>query len=114
MLLFDVFVPTSVHPLIFLDKWFVQIYLNVNFEDFIVSPVLNAYYILSNLRDFSPKNNPFVVDVHLGTGGEPTPNQDIVVLNASYLGTRFIHIVKELSKKLNITFQQALYTNMCN
>ena len=29
----DVFVPSSVHPLIFLDKWFIQIYLNVSFED---------------------------------------------------------------------------------
>jgi hypothetical protein len=30
MLLFDVFVPTSAHLLLLLDKWFVQIYLNVN------------------------------------------------------------------------------------
>ena len=30
LLSFDVFVPTSAHPLLFLDKWFVQIYLNVN------------------------------------------------------------------------------------
>ena len=26
---FDVFDPTSAHPLLFLDKWFVQICLNV-------------------------------------------------------------------------------------
>ena len=29
LLLFDVFVPTSAHLLLFLDKWFVQIHLNV-------------------------------------------------------------------------------------
>ena len=29
LLLIDVLVPTSAHPLLFLDKWFVQIYLNV-------------------------------------------------------------------------------------
>ena len=32
VLLFDVFVPTSGHPLLFLDKWLVQIYLNVSFN----------------------------------------------------------------------------------
>jgi hypothetical protein len=31
LLLFDVFVPTSAHSLLFFDKWFVQIYLNVNY-----------------------------------------------------------------------------------
>ena len=31
---FDVFVPTSARPLLFLDKWFVQIYLNVSYDDF--------------------------------------------------------------------------------
>ena len=30
LLLFDVFVPTSAHPLLLLDKWFVQVYLNVH------------------------------------------------------------------------------------
>jgi hypothetical protein len=28
--LFDVFFPRSAHPLLFFDKWFVQIYLNGN------------------------------------------------------------------------------------
>jgi hypothetical protein len=28
LLLFDVLVPTSAHPLLYLDKWCVQIYLN--------------------------------------------------------------------------------------
>ena len=42
LLTFDVFVLTSVHPLIFLDKQFIQIYLNVSFEEFIVLPILNA------------------------------------------------------------------------
>ena len=32
LLLFDVFVPTSAHPLLFLDNWFAQIYLNDNFK----------------------------------------------------------------------------------
>jgi hypothetical protein len=27
---FDVFVPTSAHPLLFLDKWFVQIYFEMS------------------------------------------------------------------------------------
>ena len=31
---FDVFVPTSAHPLLFVDKWFVQIYLKVSYGDF--------------------------------------------------------------------------------
>ena len=31
MLLFDVLVPKSAHPLLFLDKWFVQIYFNVSY-----------------------------------------------------------------------------------
>ena len=30
LLSFDVFVPASAHHLLFLDKWFVQTYLNVN------------------------------------------------------------------------------------
>ena len=30
LLSFDVFVPKNAHPLLFLDKWFVQIYLNVS------------------------------------------------------------------------------------
>ena len=30
LLLFDVFVPTSAHPLLYLDNWCVQIYLNVS------------------------------------------------------------------------------------
>ena len=30
MLLLDVFVPLSAHPILFFDKWFVQIYLNVS------------------------------------------------------------------------------------
>jgi hypothetical protein len=30
LLSFDVFVPTNAHPLLFLDKWFVQIYLSIN------------------------------------------------------------------------------------
>ena len=30
LLSFDVFVPTSAHSLLFLDKWFVQIYVNAN------------------------------------------------------------------------------------
>ena len=30
LLSFDVFVPANAHPLIFLNKWFVQIYLNAN------------------------------------------------------------------------------------
>jgi hypothetical protein len=30
LLSFDVFVPTSALPLLFLDKWFGQIYLNVS------------------------------------------------------------------------------------
>ena len=29
---FDVFVPTSGYTLLFLDKWSIQIYLNVNFQ----------------------------------------------------------------------------------
>ena len=29
LLSFDVFVPISAHPLLFFNKWFVQIYLNV-------------------------------------------------------------------------------------
>ena len=29
LLSFNVFIPTSAHPLVFLDKWFAQIYLNV-------------------------------------------------------------------------------------
>ena len=28
-----VFVPTSAHPLVFSDKWFVQIYLNVTLQN---------------------------------------------------------------------------------
>jgi hypothetical protein len=70
--------------------------------------------LIIKLERFFSKNNPFVVDVHLGTCGEPTPNQGIVVLNASYLGTRFTRIVKGLNKNLDTTFQQALYTDMCN
>ena len=31
LLSFDVFVLTSAHPLFFMDKWFVQMYLNVSF-----------------------------------------------------------------------------------
>ena len=27
---FDVFIPANTHPLVFGDKWFIQIYLNVN------------------------------------------------------------------------------------
>ena len=30
LLSFNVFVPTSAHPLLFLDEWFVQRYLNVS------------------------------------------------------------------------------------
>ena len=30
-LLFDAFIPTSTHPLLVLDKWFIQICLNVSF-----------------------------------------------------------------------------------
>jgi hypothetical protein len=30
LLLFDVFVPISACPLLFVDKWFIQIYLNVS------------------------------------------------------------------------------------
>ena len=30
LLLFDVFAPTNAHPLLFLEKWFIQIYLNVS------------------------------------------------------------------------------------
>jgi len=37
LLLFDVFVPTSAHPLLLLDKWFVQIYLNVNSNVYVES-----------------------------------------------------------------------------
>ena len=29
LLLFDVFVPTSAHPLLFVDKWVAQIHFNV-------------------------------------------------------------------------------------
>jgi hypothetical protein len=29
LLSFGVFVPTNAHPLVFIDKWFAQIYLNV-------------------------------------------------------------------------------------
>ena len=29
---FDIFVSTSAHPLLFLDEWFIQIYLNVSLE----------------------------------------------------------------------------------
>ena len=35
LLLFDVFVPTSVHSLLFLHKWFAQIKLNVNSNIFV-------------------------------------------------------------------------------
>ena len=31
LLSFDVFVPTNAHPLSFLDKWFVQLFLNDSF-----------------------------------------------------------------------------------
>ena len=31
LLQFDIFIPTSTHLLLFLDKWFVQMYLNVGF-----------------------------------------------------------------------------------
>ena len=34
LLLSNVSVPTSANPLLFLDKWFVQIYSNVNFHSF--------------------------------------------------------------------------------
>ena len=40
-LLLDVFVPTSAHPLLFLDKWYVQIYFIVNFQG-----QINVSYIL--------------------------------------------------------------------
>ena len=30
LVLFDFFVPKSAHPLLFLDRWFVEIYLNVS------------------------------------------------------------------------------------
>jgi hypothetical protein len=30
LLSFDVFIPKSAHPLLYLDKWFVQIYLNIS------------------------------------------------------------------------------------
>ena len=32
LLSFDAIVPTSAHPLLFLDKWFVQIYFNVRYS----------------------------------------------------------------------------------
>ena len=32
LLSFDVFVSTSTHPLLFRDKWLVQIYLNVSYQ----------------------------------------------------------------------------------
>ena len=35
VLSFDNFVPTSAHPLLFLDKWFLQIYLNVSYTSMI-------------------------------------------------------------------------------
>ena len=38
----------------------------------------------------------------------------LLYLNASYLGTRFTCFVKELSENLDTTFQQGMYTNMCN
>jgi hypothetical protein len=31
-----VVVPTSAHPLLFLDKWFVQIYLNVSYWNYVL------------------------------------------------------------------------------
>jgi hypothetical protein len=34
--LFDVFVPVSAHPLLFLEKWYVQIYLSVGYNDTMV------------------------------------------------------------------------------
>ena len=37
LLLFDVFVPSSAQPLLLLDKWFVQIYLNVNSNVYVES-----------------------------------------------------------------------------
>ena len=36
LLSFDVFIPTSAHPFLFLDKKFVQIYLNVNLPLFLL------------------------------------------------------------------------------
>ena len=36
LLSFDVFVPTSAHTFLVMDKWFVQIYLNVSCLLFIV------------------------------------------------------------------------------
>ena len=30
--LFDLFIPTSANPLLFLDKWFILIYLNFRFD----------------------------------------------------------------------------------
>ena len=35
LLSFDDFVPTSAHPLLVLDKWFVYMYLNVSSNEFV-------------------------------------------------------------------------------
>ena len=43
-MLFDVFVPTSAHPLLFLEKWSVQIYLSVGYNDTMVKSFTCSNY----------------------------------------------------------------------
>ena len=40
LLLFNIFVSTSVHPLLYLDMWFVQIYLNVSCKHIVILEIL--------------------------------------------------------------------------
>ena len=51
LLSFDVFVPTCAHPLLFLDEWFVHIYLNANSTSLDPFPkrkrLLNKYYVMN-------------------------------------------------------------------
>ena len=45
--LFDVPIPASAHPFLYLDKWFVQIYLNVNFLERLLAPLSFAIRIVA-------------------------------------------------------------------
>ena len=55
LLSFDVFVPTSAHPLLFVDKWFVQIYLNVNFT--VISLDVTYYIFACSFHCIPDKNS---------------------------------------------------------
>ena len=56
LLSFDVFVPTTTHPLLFLDKWFVQIYFNISWLAFgeASTPTLLLRYSKNCYTPFMP------------------------------------------------------------